>query len=373
MDKEFSLAKTDSELLAIARTILELGRRELASVDVVDHIVHIRHKTLAMEHYISKTVRDRKVKLEAQNAIAELRLRQERKIGQLLAEMHLLSRGRPQKYVSDGQTHIPTLSDMGIARWESSWWQTIGNMPEERFEGYFPETRAEGLELTTRGLWRLARILQREKEIAAIKAQPIVTPEGLFDVIVIDPPWPYAGRYTPDHWYGVVANPYPEMSVDEIKAIKLPAMDDCMLWLWTTNTFIHDAFHVLEKWGFERKSILTWVKSGLGIGYWLRNKTEHSILAIKGRPFHDPHTNESTVIHAPRREHSRKPNEFYEMVARMCLGRKLDYFSTESRPGWFQCGNEIDKFEPAWATNGLIPVAHEKAHTGAYSALRGGF
>ena len=345
VDTNLSLAKTDAELLAIARTILKDGRRQLASVDLLDQIVDRRHKTRAMEQYISKTVRERRVKLEAQNTIAELRLRQERKIGQMLAEMDLHPGGRPQKNLCDGPIGFPNpkLSDMGIRLWESSWWQTIGRMPITRFDQYFPDTNAAGGEVSTRGVWRLAKILLREAEIEAMQDLPILTPEGLFDVIVVDPPWPYGGRYSPDHWYGLVASPYPEMNLEEIAEIELPAADDCMLWLWTTNTFLHEAFHILEAWQFERKSILTWVKGGLGIGYWLRNRTEHCLLAIRGRPFHQP-TNETTVIHARRREHSRKPDEFYEMVDRLCRGRKLDYFSREPRPGWAQCGNEPDKF-----------------------------
>ncbi len=55
-------------------------------------------------------------------------------------------------------------------------------------------------------------------------------------------------------------------------------------------------------------------------------------------------TNQTTVLEAPARDHSRKPDEFYELVEALCLGRRLDYFSREPRPCWEQFGNELSKF-----------------------------
>ena len=71
------------------------------------------------------------------------------------------------------------------------------------------------------------------------------------------------------------------MAIDEIAAMDIPAEDNCILWLWTTNAFMHDAYHVLDAWGFTPKTILTWVKSRMGTGDCLRGITEHCILATK--------------------------------------------------------------------------------------------
>ena len=155
--------------------------------------------------------------------------------------------------------------------------------------------------------------------------------EGKYQVIVIDPPWKYGTKYDPDSRR--VASPYPEMSIEELEKIELPADDDCVLWLWTTNAFLHDAFHLMEKWGFEYKTMLTWVKDRMGVGEWLRGQTEHCLLGIKGKPVFR-RNDQSTVLFAPNRGHSRKPDEFYEMVDRICIGRKLDYFGTKKREGW---------------------------------------
>jgi N6-adenosine-specific RNA methylase IME4 len=155
--------------------------------------------------------------------------------------------------------------------------------------------------------------------------------EGVYDVVVIDPPWNYNSVY---HIDGNRASClYPEMTSSEIASIKLPLADDCVVWLWTTNAFMHDALHILEAWGLTQKTILTWVKDRMGLGSWLRGQSEHCILAVKGSPVISL-TNQTTVLNGPLREHSRKPDEFYVLVDSLCHGRKLDYFSRTERKGW---------------------------------------
>jgi N6-adenosine-specific RNA methylase IME4 len=185
---------------------------------------------------------------------------------------------------------------------------------------------------------RNKELKEQEDRIKEIDYEPL---NKKYDVIVVDPPWPYGTKYDP---YGRrAANPYPEMSLDEIKAIKLPAADDCVLWLWTTHKFMRYAFDIVDTWGFRDVAILTWVKDRIGLGSWLRSQTEFCIMAIKGSPMINL-SNQSTVIYGKLREHSRKPDEFYEMVNGLCIGRKLDYFSREQREGWEQYGNDTGRF-----------------------------
>ena len=87
----------------------------------------------------------------------------------------------------------------------------------------------------------------------------------------------------------------------------------------------------------------------MGLGRWLRSQSEFCIMAVKGKPAVKL-TNQTTVIHGERREHSRKPDEFYKLVETLCMGRRLDYFSRERRPGWAQLGSEPEKFQ-----NGVTP------------------
>ena len=123
------------------------------------------------------------------------------------------------------------------------------------------------------------------------------------------------------------------MQLPEIAALDLPAADDCVLWFWTTHKFMREAFPLLDGWGFTDRQIVTWVKDRMGVGAWLRSQSEFCIMATKGRPVINL-TNQTTVIAGPMREHSRKPDEFYEMVDSLCVGRKLDYFWREPREGW---------------------------------------
>lgn len=137
------------------------------------------------------------------------------------------------------------------------------------------------------------------------------------------------------------------MSIGEIGALKVPADENCILWLWTTNAFMRQAYQVLDAWGFRDKTILTWVKKRIGVGNWLRGQTEHCILAVKGKPIVRL-TNQSTVLHAPSREHSRKPEEFYRLVEELCPARvRLELFAREARKGWTSAGAEVARFQAA--------------------------
>jgi len=193
---------------------------------------------------------------------------------------------------------------------------------------------------------RLEKIKHQREEL---QKEVLEQPKGNYDVIVIDPPWRYDGdkyqaqedglpQYSPEGFRGSV--PYITMSLEEIKNIKIPAKDDCVLWLWTTNLFLPDCYPLLEVWGFELKSMLTWDKVHYGTGRWLRSQTEHCLLAIKGKPFYN-NTKWSTLISEKRTEHSAKPEIFYRMVDEICAGRKLDYFARKKREGWDVYGNEI--------------------------------
>jgi len=184
---------------------------------------------------------------------------------------------------------------------------------------------------------RLEKIKHQREEL---QKTAIEKPTGLFDVIVIDPPWNYGTdeNYNPESFRGTT--PYVTMSLEEIKNIKLPIKEDCVLWLWTTNTFLPECYPLLKEWGFELKSMVTWDKQHIGTGKWLRSKTEHCLLAIRGKPFFN-NTKWSTLISEKRTEHSAKPEIFYKMVDEICAGRKLDYFARKKRDGWDVYGDEV--------------------------------
>jgi N6-adenosine-specific RNA methylase IME4/ParB-like chromosome segregation protein Spo0J len=190
------------------------------------------------------------------------------------------------------------------------------------------------------GVYRKLKVAQQEEEILR---EPPPTPQGPFRVIVADPPWPYYKRKDdPSHRASL---PYPDMTSEQIKAMKVASLaaDDAILWLWTTNAHLQVAFEVVEAWGFEYKTLLTWEKNKMGTGDWLRGKTEHCMMAIKGKPVVTL-TNQTTIIHGDVREHSRKPDEFYALVDSLCPGSKLELFARTEREGWTSHGDETKLF-----------------------------
>ena len=182
--------------------------------------------------------------------------------------------------------------------------------------------------------------LTTAQKAEAIAAEPPPLPRGPYRVIVADPPWTYANRA--DDASHRAANPYPGMSIEDICAMPVGeiAHADCVVWLWTTNAHLPEAFRVIDAWGFTYKTTLTWAKDRMGMGDWLRGQTEHCLLAVRGRPTLTL-TNQTTLLSGPMREHSRKPDEFYALVEALCPGAKVELFCRKPRPGWAAHGDEV--------------------------------
>jgi N6-adenosine-specific RNA methylase IME4 len=190
------------------------------------------------------------------------------------------------------------------------------------------------------------RKLKIRREIERLQKEPPTLPTGTYSVIVADPPWRFHDRNEDPSKRNLL--PYPSMSTEEIMDVPVPDLceDNCILFLWCTNTHLHHAFHVIEAWGFQYKTILTWVKTSngngnwLGTGTWLRNTTEQVLVAVKGHPVLHL-TNQPTHLQCPvnKNQHSRKPEEFYKMVESLCPQlRRLEMFARESREGWDRYG-----------------------------------
>ena len=191
------------------------------------------------------------------------------------------------------------------------------------------------------------RIELIQMQIKDIEEGKLPELEGLFNVVSVDPPWPYEGENKNLTSYDSngrrVANPYPEMSIEKIKAIEMPLMNDSVVFLWTTHKFLPDAFSILKEWGLDYKATLVWNKEKIGMGAWFRMQCEFCLVGIKGKPFFDNSTYRD-IINEPRRQHSRKPDSFFDMVVDVTEGRRLEYFSREKREGWEVFGNDINKF-----------------------------
>ncbi len=320
------------------------AKQQLAEIRTIETGVEYLNKVKAIETWAKAEKKD----AELQNIIAEQKLRTQRILGGLLKESNVSEGGQ----FNGGHKDVPpSLSSFSITKNESSAFQKINwfaeNYPKE-FEQEIATAKEESskrIELTTSRMLKVAKILERENDINNQK-QNIKNIDTLhllkeYDVVVIDPPWEYNRSYDPN--YSRVANPYPSMSLEEIKNIKIPASNNSVLWLWTTHAYLFESKKILENWGFEYKATLVWDKEKIGMGHWLRMQCEFCLLGIKGKPVYN-NTKYRDIITEKGREHSRKPEIFYKMVEDICIGTKLNYFSRENRKGWFSFGNDINKF-----------------------------
>jgi N6-adenosine-specific RNA methylase IME4 len=158
-----------------------------------------------------------------------------------------------------------------------------------------------------------------------------------YRTIVADPPWRYASAATKAD----ARKHYSTMSMDEIRAMPVAeiAGPDAHLWLWCTNALMEDGYSVVRAWGFRPITVLTWCKSQPGVGYYLRNNTEHAIFATRGKPMVPADKPLSTWFQWPRGHHSAKPAAFFEVVRQVSPGPYVELFSRDPQLGWDSWGH----------------------------------
>lgn len=196
------------------------------------------------------------------------------------------------------------------------------------------------------------REIKREEvkeRIAQLKARGADLPVGKYSCLVVDPPWQMQ-KIERDVRPNQVEFDYPTMSEEELKAFPLPDVsgDDCHLYLWTTQKHLPLALRLAEHWGFRYQCLLTWRKNvGFTPFSWMYS-TEHVLFCTKGSlpllRLGKRLDFEGVGFDAKVREHSRKPDEFYDIVREVSPGPRLDVFSREKRDGFEQYGNEVEKF-----------------------------
>ena len=189
----------------------------------------------------------------------------------------------------------------------------------------------------------------RRAEIAKVKENAPSLPSDAYDVIVIDPPWDMQ-KIERDVRPNQVAFDYPTMTEEELMEFDIPSIsaNNCHLFCWTTHKFLPSALRLIEAWGFRYVMTMVWHKPGgfqpIGLPQY---NCEFAIYARKGSPSFADTKAFFACFEAPRREHSRKPDEFYDLIRRVTGGRRIDVFSRENRDGFEQFGNEADKFSGA--------------------------
>ncbi len=185
---------------------------------------------------------------------------------------------------------------------------------------------------------------------------------GKFGTILADPPWQFAnrtGKMAPEHRR---LNRYSTMTVEEICALPIAdiAAEKAHLYLWVPNALLAEGLKVLCSWGFKYKTNIVWHKirkdggpDGRGVGFYFRNVTELLLFGIRGKNSRTLAAGRRQVnfMASRKREHSRKPDEQYQIIESCSPGPYLELFARGVRPNWSVWGHQAhDEYRPTWAT-----------------------
>lgn len=188
-----------------------------------------------------------------------------------------------------------------------------------------------------------------------------------YSTILADPPWQFqnrTGKMAPEHKRLLR---YPTMELKEIMELPVAKMAAARshLYLWVPNALLQDGLKVMEAWGFTYKTNIVWYKirkdggpDGRGVGFYFRNVTELLLFGLRGsmRTL-QPGRTQVNLVPTRKREHSRKPDELYDLIERCSPGPYLELFARFRREGWDQWGNEDVE------QNSFRGVALRKGHT----------
>ncbi|GIX48942.1 MAG: DNA methyltransferase [Candidatus Tectimicrobiota bacterium] len=182
---------------------------------------------------------------------------------------------------------------------------------------------------------------------AALRAQV----QGRFGTILADPPWRFTnrtGKMAPEHRR--LAR-YPTLTLADILALPVAelALPQSHLYLWVPNALLREGLEVMERWGFTYKTTLVWYKvrrdggpDRRGVGFYFRNVTELVLFGTRGNlRTLAPGRRQANIIVSRKREHSRKPDELYDVIERCSPGPYLELFARQLRPGWTQWGDAL--------------------------------
>lgn len=183
-----------------------------------------------------------------------------------------------------------------------------------------------------------------------------------YSTVLADPPWRFqnkTGKVAPEHRR---LSRYETLTLDEIKSLPVieAVTDTAHLYLWCPNALLPEGLAVMEAWGFQYKSNLIWHKirkdggpDGRGVGFYFRNVTEMILFGVRGKNARTlpPGRSQVNFLATRKREHSRKPDEQYEIIESCSPGPFLELFARGERAGWTVWGNQANgEYRPSWKT-----------------------
>jgi N6-adenosine-specific RNA methylase IME4 len=182
-----------------------------------------------------------------------------------------------------------------------------------------------------------------------------------FATVLADPPWQFqnrTGKIAPEHRR---LSRYSTLTMAEI--VSLPVSEvahECAhLYLWVPNALLREGLEVMKDWGFQYKTNIVWHKvrkdggpDGRGVGFYFRNTTELVLFGVRGKNARtlSPGRRQVNIIKTMKREHSRKPDELYEIIEACSSGPYLELFARGPRHGWSVWGEQSDEYFPTWPT-----------------------
>ena len=201
-----------------------------------------------------------------------------------------------------------------------------------------------------------------------------------FATILADPPWRFTnrtGKMAPEH--GRLAR-YGTMSLEEIQCLPVAelALPQSHMYLWVPNALILEGLAVMEAWGFTYKTNIVWYKvrkdggpDGRGVGFYFRNVTELLLFGTRGslRTL-GPGRRQTNIIVSQKREHSRKPDEQYEIIEQCSPGPYLELFARHPRQGWWLWGNEVGMSPERELEGAYLPDDAERIHKNGKRQLK---
>jgi N6-adenosine-specific RNA methylase IME4 len=195
---------------------------------------------------------------------------------------------------------------------------------------------------------------------------------NLYKTILADPPWRFknrTGKVAPEHKR---LSRYPTLSLDEIREIPvhLACTASSHLYLWVPNALLKEGLAVMESWGFNYKTNIIWHKvrkdggpDGRGVGFYFRNTTEIVLFGTRGQlRTLKPGRTQVNIIKARKFEHSRKPDDLYDVIEQCSPGPYLELFARGKRPNWDVFGNQAtEDYKPDWKTYDFNSSTAKKA------------
>jgi N6-adenosine-specific RNA methylase IME4 len=242
----------------------------------------------------------------------------------------------------------PTLAELGVTKKRSARSKRLADIPEDKLNEHVENLKAQGKSVTPENVLAAQRAENKQTKKHAVSTA-VFSADGPFGTAVIDWPWKME-KIDRDVRPNQDAFDDDRMTIDEMVAFWQNELEprlapDCHLFMWTTQKFLPDALDLIKRFGFRYVFEMVWHKPG---GFQPIDLPQYNcefiIYGRRGSPVFVDTKQFDCCFAAPRREHSRKPDFFYDTIRRVTGGSRIDVFSREPREGFAQYGNEIGKF-----------------------------